>query len=712
MASPFAKVNNFATVSDQQRLALISAVLKSDQWRVYIPGWVNACTGLIISHSWLEQAARVFVDVTILRASDQQSKALITLGHFQRVILDATLHGEFSHLEDPVDITEDNSDSDSDSGGDSCDDIAEEPIFARTTRNHKEWLEAFLQTPAQRKSRVKLWTSVLRKFYTGSAPCQNLNQTIADEPEVASAVSCLREMRAVPSDIYCATEWIALVKTLGLADIIGEICKPGAFAVHRQNLVEASERLYCWSNSLAEVLHSWTPEHVRETFPINYPPIPESWEPIDSEKFLLYLSDHPHLIPSASRPSTVFLFMSEANFLQAWYTWLMPGLLELGFDADCWNPYNLYSKIMGVLGGTPKTFTLNPKPPAGNTKRILHPRLWLILTQTQMIRANNKLIKKVIPLPPSQSKLKSKVQPRTYTPDELDMQPLSFRPEVYKRCGRDIQILQNSDGEEVGGFQFKHPALELKLKPWLPTVWDTLLQHHTNVSCFKGIDRGANLQATYTGQMVAIGSRQPAGGIPGDTYREYPNLSGDDLDGIETLFSYAYDGDALDLMISGMAPKARKDLHAIFDKHQLNRLGSTGNNMYYCHNYTSPQHRDKDEGISFCIQLNKHCYADEFNFAYAEWGVYLVTEEKCIWWFISDHVHGTVMPRLSSLKLGVRVGQGGQDGDQGPYEPVVCNGIHPSCQKKSAARAMQRRAVHLGYQARTQWWQEVDVEME
>lgn len=87
----------------------------------------------------------------------------------------------------------------------------------------------------------------------------------------------------------------------------------------------------------------------------------------------------------------------------------------------------------------------------------------------------------------------------------------------------------------------------------------------------------------------------------------------------------------LDLMIGAVSPQARRELHNAFNSAQVNRVGSTGNNLYYCSNYMSPQHRDKDQGISTCVQLSKVCLPDEFNFSYTEWGVYLVTEEKCIW---------------------------------------------------------------------------------
>lgn len=60
------------------------------------------------------------------------------------------------------------------------------------------------------------------------------------------------------------------------------------------------------------------------------------------------------------------------------------------------------------------------------------------------------------------------------------------------------------------------------------------------MSALPGIKRGAIFQAWDYGQMVAIGSRQPAGGIPGDCYREYPDMKADSVQDISKLFTYAY----------------------------------------------------------------------------------------------------------------------------------------------------------------------------
>lgn len=63
-----------------------------------------------------------------------------------------------------------------------------------------------------------------------------------------------------------------------------------------------------------------------------------------------------------------------------------------------------------------------------------------------------------------------------------------------------------------------------------------------------------------------------------------------------------------------------------------NTLGTTIANLYVCSDYAAPQHYNEDEELSMCIQVRKkRCRPSEFNFAYTQWGVYIVTEDWAIW---------------------------------------------------------------------------------
>jgi len=47
------------------------------------------------------------------------------------------------------------------------------------------------------------------------------------------------------------------------------------------------------------------------------------------------------------------------------------------------------------------------------------------------------------------------------------------------------------------------------------------------------------------------------------------------------------DSDVLDIMAGAVAPTILRELKRTSDTAQLNCLGSTGTNLYYCTNYTS-----------------------------------------------------------------------------------------------------------------------------
>ena len=66
-----------------------------------------------------------------------------------------------------------------------------------------------------------------------------------------------------------------------------------------------------------------------------------------------------------------------------------------------------------------------------------------------------------------------------------------------------------------------------------------MLASHEQISEVPGIKRGANFSLWAHGQMVAIGSRQPSGGVKGDCLREYSFMRGSTKEEIDQLFQYA-----------------------------------------------------------------------------------------------------------------------------------------------------------------------------
>ncbi|KAF7971548.1 hypothetical protein HWV62_20868 [Athelia sp. TMB] len=198
---------------------------------------------------------------------------------------------------------------------------------------------------------------------------------------------------------------------------------------------------------------------------------------------------------------------------------------------------------------------------------------------------------------------------KVFSPENLGLLPIEHRPDVLGRCGRDIHILKDkATGSRVGGIQFKP-------KGWTKTIHREMLASHEQIS-----------------EMVAIGSRQPSGGVKGDCLREYSFMKGSTKEEVDQLFQYAATSDYVDALLLGFCPEEREQMHILSNESGGNSLGSSSSNLYTCNNYVAPQHADRDQGLSVCTQLEKnHCQADEFNFSYTEWGVYIVTQPKTIW---------------------------------------------------------------------------------
>jgi hypothetical protein len=70
----------------------------------------------------------------------------------------------------------------------------------------------------------------------------------------------------------------------------------------------------------------------------------------------------------------------------------------------------------------------------------------------------------------------------------------------------------------------------------------------------------------------------------------------------------------------------------ILNNQATDRLGSSGSNLFYCHSYMAPQHVDDDCTPCISVQLDKNkCGEDDYNFAYTEWGISVITARNVMW---------------------------------------------------------------------------------
>ena len=141
------------------------------------------------------------------------------------------------------------------------------------------------------------------------------------------------------------------------------------------------------------------------------------------------------------------------------------------------------------------------------------------------------------------------------------------------------------------------------------------------------------------------------------------------------MISHSQDIECLLTKVHPYAPEVVQDFQ---DSGKVsNALGCYGVVAYHCWNYIAPQHIDNDATWSVSYQLRKRgCSGTEFSFAYTEWGCYLETVENCIWyefiyysdceiesllfvrWFQGKDMHGTILPKKSTVKSGNGLSQG------------------------------------------------------
>ena len=78
-------------------------------------------------------------------------------------------------------------------------------------------------------------------------------------------------------------------------------------------------------------------------------------------------------------------------------------------------------------------------------------------------------------------------------------------------------------------------------------------------------------------------------------------------------------------------PDLVREINEATHKGEMDPLGSTGCNTLYARKYISSLHRDHDKTKAITAQLVRQTLADEFHFAYVDWGFYIETEAGAVW---------------------------------------------------------------------------------
>ncbi|KAJ6567666.1 hypothetical protein DFH09DRAFT_1314187 [Mycena vulgaris] len=476
---------------------------------------------------------------------------------------------------------------------------------------------------------------------------------------------------------YTGQVFLDAVKKSGLSDSLAIITDPHTRREVNFPAIQLSDGLYHWRDFLGEILHRWTPEQHRSagpfkrtgwgTKPADLPDV-DTWDIQQLYRDLCKLRVDDNLVESTS-PSweTVKDILRRA---QEERTHLAHVNQHTFHPAGRTGPSNTASrqpqtprniKPQMLLYGEAELAAAAPQCPTCSHKaeqdRCVR-TLYVTRRPASDLKAWTGALltcaAKDDVLWATQSATQNIISPLT-----LNFTELVPRSGALEDCKRDVTILKEEATKKLGG--------GAQFDPWDSLTLNTLIASHVKVGKYAKTATWKKLQVL--GALKALGSR-----------------SAHDAEGIEALFAAGRDSDTLMETVCAFAPDVVRDIKKRTKAAGINCMGRTGMNSFYCWEYGAPLHRDNDGGWSIACQLLKACNPDEYNFAFAEWGVYIRTQTNCIWFFNPRDLHGTILPRNSSVAS------------------AISRGIHTTVRHKDTAKAKLFQDVRDGYSDRIDFW--------
>ncbi|KAJ7789526.1 hypothetical protein B0H14DRAFT_3502883 [Mycena olivaceomarginata] len=589
--------------------------------------------------------------------------------------------------------------------------------------------------PSSVSALVSSWEQNIQNFF--------FTRPSAPLCEAATVVNDLVAMRKLSRKIYNSDEFRRELDCSGLFEAMRSVCKPGNLIETSRPDLEESFRSHNWKLFYADLICRWvrpslTSEQYDEELKNQIDPkFKFKFILKDAEDLLKFFSDRPGLHPWSYDPMAVNMFISLACFTGHAERWFVPGLKTLGYNlVTGWNSEAVYQALLQL-----PVF----RDPEANQAELakLHPKLALTIEETshhrqRLSKLRRKLHRPLRYTPPSRisvpppvltqgpksksvkqgagktakaarlhpkpkrktrkgAKSKRKAKPPLkfnylHPFDDLNMELIEYRPEVFDRCGQDIVCFIHNSGtpQVVGGVRFR---------AFPPEILALLNKNH-QLTEVRGIRRRAHMQAWSYGSMTPGGSRVPTGGNRGGGYGAYAVHQGVTLDDMRAVFRHASDVDILVEAGATIYPPMKEELEELAQLSDVNRLGRTVLLLFSCANYISAVHGDADmsaadlrAGRSIkkalgtlypCVQLAKSgCSNNSYNFAYMKYGVVVQTRANTVWDFNGREEHGTVMPSHNKV-----------------MNNAVAKGKHPTSRGVDIQRGAHIREVRGGYNLR------------
>ncbi|KAK7042405.1 hypothetical protein R3P38DRAFT_3178964 [Favolaschia claudopus] len=251
-----------------------------------------------------------------------------------------------------MDVEDEDDDSLSDNESVSSDDLAELPAFVDSFESPSR--------PAVRKRPVKVnvsleervlsWTQNISDFFY-----PDLLATVGST-DCTDVVNDLVEMRQLPKKVYETPRFLGLLEgkdpTAGLFALMRKVARPGNLLENTHRDVTQSFRWYNWKVSYAALIERWVlPSMTEAEYLETLPPPDENFKfsVSDARKLILFISSHREIHPWVFNPMAAYMFASLGAFTSNCETWLIPGLVELGYPAaNRWHIETVYRQIKNL----------------------------------------------------------------------------------------------------------------------------------------------------------------------------------------------------------------------------------------------------------------------------------------------------------------------------------------------------------------------------
>ncbi|KAJ3505033.1 hypothetical protein NMY22_g17722 [Coprinellus aureogranulatus] len=590
-----------------------------------------------------------------------------------------------------------------------------------TVGNASDWGTIFHRQP-------HIWTPMLRHckdLLTAALPTHETSEPaeckeVPEDQWCSDVVYVVRRLRRVLPCTFRTPQWVAAVKSSGLAALCLKWSDPRALATWRAPHATKLLRFHRIDLVLLVLLLRWTPQATVLSWPSPTPDVMQYLPPKRSHylktqslrtvgDFLKALRQTTDIIPFASLPSSPSIWHQDNGEVKPELFRLL--IQSLQSKAD--------SEKMDLTPGSSSRLKgfVDPRVEVVMRRSLQFHKLKNDLTQSfenhgGLLHVPNRSgAESATPhkpmsyphiLPGAERPRPHPKPPKACTTDLKNWNWKRFKcnEAIIQRCKIQVFRFVNDQGDLASGSCISSRSRTLNLlqldflafQAFPDKYLQRMLGHFDQFSQLKSVVRGQQFDRYVQGTMVPQGERTPSGGAPGDCHRYYDNMNAEDVSSLDRLFDTAEDS----LLLTEITRVVAFPVHEAVVKvcQTGERMGRDSLTMFYCNNYAAPVHIDDDAGTGLCAQLEVQVPDKEYSFFHYAYGKLFKSRTNCLWSFRGLHPHGTVLPPRSKPDAA--------GGDNPVYK---LKAVHVAKPKKNAVSAERYNFARKNLQALRRHWE-------